>query len=87
MKVNWRSLWLAHRGDALYAGSGVIVAAHPDASSSHVGEEVDLYVMRTLTPRLTAQVGYGHLFPGAYLKQASQGSTRNIAYLMWILNL
>jgi hypothetical protein len=85
--LQFRDLWLAHRQDSLYGMSGAVLASGRSATSSHVGEELDQRVTYQASQRLQLAAGYGHLFPGGFLKSASPGSSSTTAYLMWTFKL
>ncbi|MEQ1756921.1 MAG: alginate export family protein [Vicinamibacterales bacterium] len=74
LSVNWHSYWLVEKADGLYSGSGALLARVPGgASSARVGQELDVQITHPLTPQLALAAGYAHLFPGAFLKQATPG--------------
>jgi hypothetical protein len=52
------------------------------AASSHVGHELDLQVSRPLTPQLALLGGISHIFPGAFLKEATPGASYTAPFLM-----
>ena len=81
--VNYPSWWLAEKTDGLYAASGALVArVAAGAADSHVGQELDLFVNRAITPQLQLQAGYAHIFTGAFLKQATPGASYSYPYVM-----
>ncbi len=82
-----RTLWLATRRDALYTVSGAPAAFNPQATSNHVGEEMDIRVIWQVRRSLQLYGGYGYLLPGRFLEQSSPGASRHIAYLMWTLRM
>lgn len=73
--------WLATKNDAVYASSGAIaIAAHPDASSSHLGAELDLIAEFKQNKHLTYGFGLCHLFTGRYLDEATHGKDYNYPF-------
>ena len=78
--------WLASRRDALYTEGGAPLIRFPGASSSRVGDELDLESSYQFSSRFGLLGGYARLFRGPYLKQAGRGSG-TYAYLMWTLRL
>ena len=81
--VNYHSWWLADKADGLYAASGALVArVASGATDRHVGQELDLFVNRAITPQLQLQAGYAHIFTGAFLKQATPGASYSYPYVM-----
>ncbi|HUP03448.1 MAG TPA: alginate export family protein [Bryobacteraceae bacterium] len=68
------NLWLATRNDAVYASSGAAaIAAHPNATSSHLGTELDLIAVFRQNPHMTYGAGYCKLVTGEYLKETTPG--------------
>jgi hypothetical protein len=81
--TNYHSWWLAESRDAVYnvanASLGRIATG---AADRHVGQELDVQVSRALTPQLQAAAGYAHIFPGAFLKEATPGASYSHPYVM-----
>ncbi len=50
------------------------------AHSKRVGWEADLSALWSITRLLEAGAGYARLFPGAFLKEATQGVAYNYGY-------
>jgi hypothetical protein len=81
--TNYHSWWLAEERDALYnAGSAVLARVIGGAADSHVGQELDIQVSRALTPQILVAGGFAHIFPGAFLKEATPGASYSHPYLM-----
>ena len=81
--VNYHSYWLAERRDALYAASGAPLARVPGgATSTRVGQEIDVQVARPLTAQLALLAGYSHLVAGPFLKQATPGASYSGPFVM-----
>ena len=79
--------WLATKNDAVYASSGAIaIAAHPGATSSHLGTELDLIAEYKQNRHVTYGFGFCHLFTGEYLNQATRGKDYNypFAYVTYV---
>jgi hypothetical protein len=73
--------WLATKNDAVYASSGAIsIAAHPGATSSHLGSELDLIAEYKQNQHITYGFGFCHLFTGQYLNEASPGKDYNYPF-------
>ncbi len=80
----FHNLNLASSRDALYNGSGSAVVRNVSgADGSHLGKEWEGTGTFKVTKYLTSGVGYGHLFPGDFVKKASKGSAYNISYLFF----
>jgi hypothetical protein len=87
LTVMFDDFWLATKNDAVYASSGAVsIAAHPRATSSHLGTELDL--IAEYKQNLHADYGFGfcHLFTGQYLNEATHGKNYNypFAYVTYI---
>ena len=81
--TNYHSWWLAEKRDALYnAGSAAIARVIGGAAHSHVGQELDVQVSRALSPQLQVAGGYAHIFPGAFLDEATPGASYSHPYVM-----
>ena len=73
--------WLADPHDALYSASGAVIAADKSgAAGRFVGHEVDSEVAYTISKQWLAAGGYGHLFPGTFLKNATAGKAYNFLF-------
>jgi hypothetical protein len=62
------------------------VAAHPGATSSHLGTELDLIADYKQNRHVTYGFGFCHLFTGEYLNQATHGKDYNypFAYVTYV---
>ena len=81
--TNYHSWWVAENRDAIYnVGNAVVGRVITGAANRHVGQELDLQVSRALTPQLQAAAGYAHIFPGAFLKEATPGASYSHPYVM-----
>jgi hypothetical protein len=70
------NLWLATKNDAVYSASGApYIAPHPNATSTHLGTEVDLIGTFKQNAHVTYGSGIAYLFTGAFLKQATLGKS------------
>jgi hypothetical protein len=79
----YHSWWLMEKNDALYnAGSAVLARVTGGAASAHVGHELDLQVSRPITPQLAMLAGISHIFPGAFLQEATPGASYTAPFLM-----
>ena len=74
--LQFHSLWLADRADALYNAAGVPTRIDPSGrSGSHIGEEIDTVVNIHLSRHADLLTGYSYLFGGEFLANTA-GSTR-----------
>ena len=82
--TTFHNLNLADAHDALYNGSGnAVVRNAAGVDGTHLGEEWEATGGYQLTKYLASGVGYGHLFPGDFIKKATKGSSYNISYLFF----
>lgn len=74
-------LWLASKNDAVYGTNGAVaVAAHPKASSKHLGAELDLIADYKQNRHITYGLGFAHVFTGRFLSEATPGKDYNYPY-------
>lgn len=74
LRQTYENLWLATTHDALYANSGAIsIPADPNATSRHIGHEVDIIAQYKVNEGITAGFGYARLFTDRFLKTVSPG--------------
>jgi len=74
-------VWLATKNDAVYASSGAMsIAAHPGATSSHLGTELDLIAEYKQSRHVSYGFGFCRLFTGRYLKDATPGKAYNYPF-------
>lgn len=78
------SFWLATRADAYYNFAGRPVARNPNASSNHLDYEIDVNTVWNASRRLQFIIGYVHLFPQAFLKESTPGSSATVSYAQWL---
>jgi hypothetical protein len=73
--------WLATKNDAVYGSSGAIaIAAHPGATSNHVGSELDLIGEFKQNHHVTYGFGLAHLFTGQFLNETTRGKDYNYPF-------
>jgi hypothetical protein len=80
-------LWLTTKNDAVYNNAGAIaVAAHPGATSRHLGAELDLIAEYKQDRHITYGFGFAHIFTGKFLNEATTGKDYNypFAYATYI---
>ncbi len=83
ISFNYHSWWLASATDGLYsAGGALLVPRVPGgATNTHVGQEFDLQVTRSITPQLQLAGGYAYITPGAFLREATPGASYSYPYV------
>jgi hypothetical protein len=83
INLNYHSWWLAEPRDGVYnVGNAPLARVSSGATDRHVGHEIDVQVVRALTPQIQVAAGYAHIFPGAFLKQATPGASYSHPYAM-----
>jgi alginate export protein len=84
LKANfdWHFFWLANGHDGLYNAGGALVVQPPASGDAHtdVGRELDVYLTFSPSQEVTLGAGFGHLFPGQFLKENSPGSGTSFPY-------
>jgi hypothetical protein len=79
----YHSWWLADAHDGLYNAGGALLARFANGNAGrHVGEEADLQAVYALNGQVQLAGGYGHIFPGTFLKLATPGKSHNFSYAM-----
>jgi hypothetical protein len=76
----WRSYWLATVRDGLYPGGDEYMALNPGATSSHIGSQVFFSAGYARSERWKVYAGYGHLWPGGFLRQSGCPSALRTVY-------
>ncbi|HEX4998189.1 MAG TPA: alginate export family protein [Terriglobia bacterium] len=83
MNSNYLSWWLADPHDALYNAAGAAIAkVAAGTAGHHVGQEGDIQAVFTLNSLFQIAGGYGHVFPGTFLKNATPGESYKFSYVM-----
>lgn len=83
LSSNYHSWWLAEAQDGLYNATGSPLArVAGGATSTGVGQEVDVQIAHPLTPQLQLAGGIAHIFPGGFLKQATPGASYTYPFVM-----
>jgi len=76
-----RSWRLSQARDGVYLTNGSLVYRDSTgATGKHVGEECDIVAVYTFAPHYVS-AGFGHLFPGEFLRRFSNGAGLNYVYL------
>jgi hypothetical protein len=77
----FEDFWLATKNDAMYGSSGAIaIPAHPNATSNHIGTELDLIAQYKQNQHVTYGFGLAHLFTGRFLNDATRGKDYNYPF-------
>lgn len=81
LATNYHTWWLASARDGLYNAAGALVVRGPGgAASRHVGQELDIQAVYSLSKPFQVGAGFAHIFPGAFLKQTTPGRSYNFPY-------
>ncbi len=83
VSADYWSFWLARRNDFLYRANGAPVVRNPQASSSHVQQELDVYGVVPVGRRLAILAGFARVFPGGFLRESTPGSPVTFFYAGW----
>lgn len=83
LTANYHSWWLAEERDGVYSASNASLARLAGgAADRHIGQEIDLQLLKSLTPQIQLAAGYAHIFPGAFLTAATPGASYSHPYVM-----
>ena len=78
------SWWLASATDGLYSASGaLIVRVASGSAGTRMGDELDAQCAWAINRQMQLGAGVGHIFPGPFLKLATQGNPYTFPYLMF----
>lgn len=72
----YNSFWLANRQDGIYSGGKLLIASN-GLQGTHIGYEADVQMQWNATRLTAVDVGFGHIFPGEFLRKAGRGSPYN----------
>src|SRR2546425_77551 len=73
--------WLADPPDAPYnTGGGVVARVSSGTAGRFVGQELDLQTAYTFPRQFQIGGGFGHIFPGTFLRNATPGNSFNFPY-------
>jgi Alginate export len=79
----YHSWWLADTHDGLYNVAGALVVRVPRGTAGkHIGQEADFQAVYALNNLVQIGGGYGHIFPGTFLKNTTPGKAFDFSYLM-----
>lgn len=76
----YNSFWLANRHDALYGGTKPIVLSD-GSQGRHVGHEADFQAQWNASRHTVIDVGFGHVFPGEFLRNTGRITPFNCWFL------
>jgi hypothetical protein len=84
LRMDFNQFYLATVQDSLYASSGSSLVLNRNATSSHIGAEVNAVALYQWSKIWKFGAGYGRLFAGSYLKQSQDDFSYNYPYLMFV---
>ena len=77
----YSSYWLADPHDALYNAASIVVAKSPAGKAGdYVGQELDFLSSIKYKKGVILSGGFGHLFPGTFLKATTPGNSYSFPY-------
>jgi hypothetical protein len=77
----YNNSWLADARDAAYNTQGRAIARSPlGIAGTHIGQEADIYASYKRSG-WTFGAGYGHFFPGEFMKRTTPGASPHLAYV------
>jgi Alginate export len=82
-KADLNDFYLATVQDGLYSGGGARTVLNPNATSRHVGAEIDLQGTWTWSKYLSFGGGIARLFRGEYLRQSVTSNGYLYPYVSW----
>lgn len=85
-RTDFNEFYLATTQDCLYNASGTRILLNRQATSSHIGSELDFIGLYRWSQTWQFGAGYAHIFPGQYLKQSKVPFGYSFPYLMFIGN-
>jgi hypothetical protein len=74
------NLWRADANDALYDKRGAVLRPGAPGTSTRTGVEGDLTFKYQLDRHTMLETGYGHFFPGEFIKQSGPHRPEDFAY-------
>ncbi len=80
-QTKYTAWWLANTHDALYNAAGAVVAKRAAGNAGKfVGQEIDIQMSYNFNKMLGIAGGFGHIFPGTFLKNTTPGVAYNFPY-------
>ena len=81
LAIEWHNLERASRGDAFYSATLAVSRAPGSGRALHIGDELDLTGRYPVGRHVLLVAGYGHYFPGAFVRQTGASRAINYSYL------
>lgn len=84
VSVEYNDWYLASRFDSMYNAMGTALFRSPTGvAGTHVGQELDVIATYIVVKPLVVSAGFGHIFPGEFLKNTTPGNAYNFPYIMF----
>jgi hypothetical protein len=81
--IEYNNWFLANRFDGLYNSSGTLVLRSPTGTAgTHIGQELDVISSWNAQKWLQLGAGFGHVFPGEFVKKTSPGVSYNYPFFL-----
>jgi hypothetical protein len=80
LSAAYNEFWLASAGDALYVGGKAVARSLDGSAGTHIGHEGEVQAQWTVSAATAVVVGYGHLFPGEFLRKTTSGVPYQIVF-------
>ena len=82
VSTGYHQYWLASPKDGLYAtNSSLAVRAPSGNTAKHVGQEIDVTGVYTINKMFVVGAGFARLFPGEFLKKATEGRSYSYPFI------
>ena len=85
LQLSGHVFYRAQRQDALYNAGGMVVRPGAPGTSRDIGAEVDVVLSQRFGRHVTADLGYGHFFPGTFIEQTGSDQAIDFLYLQLAL--
>lgn len=76
----YNRFWVADAHDGLYVGGKSVARSITVSAGTYVGQQADLQAQWNPTRTTQVSAGYGHLFPGGFLRQTTSGIPYHIIF-------
>jgi len=81
--LEYNDWYLANAHDALYNTSSTAIARSANGTAgTHAGQELDLTATWSVFSSLQTGAGFGHIFPGEFLRKTTPGNAYTFPYVM-----
>jgi hypothetical protein len=81
LSTAYNDLWLENAHDGLYISGKSFARSVNGTAGTHIGQEADIQALWTVSRVTQFNIGYGRLFPGAFLVHTTTGMPYNLLFL------